>query len=115
MIRRASELDSTYFYGAGFLLTGSIYGLKPRIMGGDPSKAGLEFEKNFKINENRFLLAHVYAARYYAAKILNEELFNEYISHVLQTPADVMPEIQLLNQIAKKKAEKLKLQKENLF
>jgi hypothetical protein len=115
IIHRVAELDSGYFFGSVYLLSGSVYGMKPKMMGGDPAKAAASFEKNFKLNNQRFLLAYVYAARYYAARILDEDLFDRYIEHVLQAPAESLPGMQLLNQIARQKAEKLKLQKENLF
>ena len=114
-MQRVEELQSDYFYGAVYLFQGSMYGMKPRIMGGDPQKAGTYFEKNFKLNKGRFLLAYVYAAKFYAAKILDEELFDQYLNHIIETPVDVRPGLQLFNQIAKKKARILKEQKEELF
>jgi len=114
-MQRVEELQPDYFYGAVYLFQGSMYGMKPRILGGNPEKAGMYFEKNFKLNNSEFLLAYVYAAKFYAAKILDDALFDQYLNHIMDTPVDVRPGLQLFNQIAKKKARKLLEQKEDLF
>ncbi len=114
-MQRVEELQPDYFYGAVYLFQGSVYGMKPRILGGDPQKAGAYFEKNFKLNKGDFLLAYVYAAKFYAAKILDETLFDQYLNHINNTPIDVRPGLQLFNQIAKKKAHLLQIQKDDLF
>ncbi len=114
-MQRVEELQPDFFYGAVYLFQGSMYGMKPRIMGGDPQKAGAYFEKNFKLNDEAFLLAYVYAAKFYAAKILDEELFDQYLNHIEKTPVNIRPGMRLFNQIAKKKARRLQKQKEDLF
>ncbi len=85
------------------------------MLGGDPEKARQYFENNLKTTEGKFLLTYIYYARFYAAKTLNEELFDELLAKVEETPADVLPGYQLLNMIAKKKASYLKLYKEEWF
>ncbi|NOX87596.1 MAG: hypothetical protein GXO77_01115 [Calditrichaeota bacterium] len=115
LMERVKQLDSTYFYGAVYLFFGSIYGQRPRLLGGNPEKAKQCFEQNFKITGGKFLLSYVYAAKYYAAKVLDEELFDEYLEKVMNTPLDVLPEARLLNQIAKQKAKRLLAEKEELF
>ena len=114
-MQRVEELQPDFFYGAVYLFRGSLYGMRPRLLGGDPEKAGICFEKNFKLNNGVFLLAYVYAAKFYAAKILDEELFDQYLNHIEKIPVDIRPGLQLFNQIAKKKARILREQKEDLF
>ena len=115
IMKRVEELDPGYYYGSVYIFWGSLYGMKPKMMGGDPHKAGEYFNKNFELNKTRFLLAYVYAARFHAAALLDEELFDTYIKQVLETPADIYPEVRLLNEIAKVKAEYLKKKKDDLF
>ncbi len=112
---RVRQLDSTYFYGGVFLYFASIYGQKPRILGGNPQKARKLFETNFKITQGKFLLSYVYAAKFYAAKILDEDLFRQYLNRVLQTPLSVAPQIKLLNKVAKQKARKLLAREKDIF
>ena len=114
-MQRVLDLDESYFHGGADLFFGSIWGTKPRMLGGDPEKARQYFENNLKTTEGKFLLTYIYYARFYAAKTLNEELFDELLAKVEETPADVLPGYQLLNMIAKKKASYLKLYKEEWF
>jgi len=115
LMQRVLDLDKTYFHGSADLFFGSIWGTKPRMLGGDPEKARQFFENNLKTTEGNFLLTYIYYARFYAAKTLNEELFDQLLKKVEDTPADVLPGYQLLNMIAKKKAAYLKLKKEEWF
>ncbi len=85
------------------------------MLGGDPEKAKSHFEKNLEITQGKFLLTYVYYARYYAAKILDEDLFNQFVVKIEETPADVLPEYQLLNMIAKEKVKYLNKIKDDLF
>jgi len=115
MMQRILDLDETYFHGATLLFFGSVWGVKPKLFGGDPEKAKEFFEKNLQVTKGKFLLTYIYYAKYYAIKVMDEELFNQLIDKVVTTPADVLPEYQLLNVIAKEKAQNLLQKKEDLF
>jgi hypothetical protein len=115
LMNRVADLDSSYFDGAVYLYFGAVNGMKPRIMGGDPQKAKIFFDKNIALTQGKYMMAYVYMAKYYAAKILDEELFDEYLGKVIATPVDIMPGKELFTQIAKKKAKYLSAQKENIF
>lgn len=115
LMNRVLEIDSTYYHGAALLFFGSIWGTKPRMLGGDPEKAKMYFDQNLKITEGNFLLSYVYYAKYYAAKILDEDLFKKYLKTVKETPENVLPGEQLLNSIAKKKADFLLTKTEDIF
>jgi len=115
LMQRVKAIDETYFFGSADLFFGSVWGMKPPMLGGDPEKAKAFFERNLEITGKKFLLTYIYYARFYAAKTLNEELFDELLAIVETTPADVLPGYQLLNMIAKKKANFLKQQKDKLF
>jgi len=108
LMDRVLQLDETYFHGSTHLYFGSIWGLKPRMLGGDPEKAKEHFDRNLEITDGKFLLTYVYYARFYAAKVLDEDLYNSFIVKIEETPADVLPGYQLMNMIAKKKVKYLK-------
>ena len=114
-MRRVEELQPDFFYGAVYLFWGSLYGMKPKMLGGDPQKAAAYFKKNFELNDRKFLLTYVYAAKFHAAKILDQALFERYLKLVQETSPEIMPNARLLNQIAKKKAEQLSKMKDELF
>jgi hypothetical protein len=108
LMERVLEIDEKYFHGATHLFFGSIWGVKPKMLGGDPEKAKEHFEKNLEITEGKFLLTYVYYAMFYAAKVLDEDLFYSFVVKIEDTPADVLPGFQLLNMIAKKKVKYLR-------
>lgn len=115
LMQRVMDLDESYFHGAPLLFFGSMWGLKPRMLGGDPEKAKEFFDRNLELTENKFLLTYIYYAKFYAMKTLDEEMFDALMKKVDETPADVLPEFQLLNMIAKQKAQRLVLQREDYF
>lgn len=115
LMNRVIEIDSSYYHGSALLFFGGIWGTKPRMLGGDPEKAKQYFDKNLEITKGNFLLSYVYYAKYYAAKILDEDLFNKYLNIVKETPNNVLPGEQFLNAIAKKKADFLLSKAEDLF
>ena len=115
LMNRVIEIDSTYYHGAGLLFFGSIWGTKPKMLGGDPEKAKHYFDKNLEVTNGNFLLSYVYYAKYYAAKTLNEDLFRKQLKIVKDTPEDVLRGEQFLNAIAKKKADFLLSKTEEIF
>jgi TRAP transporter T-component len=115
IMQRVLDLDQTYFQGATLLFFGSIWGVKPKMFGGDPEKAREYFDKNLQITKGNFLLSYIYYAKYYAIKTLDEELFNQLLDKVMTTPVDVLPEYRLLNVIAKEKARGLLSKKADIF
>ncbi len=115
IMERIGQWNPAYFNGAVYLFKGSIYGVKPRIMGGNPEKARELFEKNLEITKGRFLLTYVYLARFYAAKVLDEAAFDAYLQKVLSFDLNKAPSLRLFNAIARDKAQRLMKMKEELF
>ena len=70
MMNRVLELDEGYFFGAAHLFFGSISGSIPRLLGGDPEKAKMHFDRAAELSGGKFLISYVYTARYYAATTL---------------------------------------------
>lgn len=92
---------------------GTIYSSRAKALGGEPEKARAYYEKAIKISGERFLLARVYLARYYAVIVQNRELFREQLVKVLQTDPAIWPEQRLANEIAHRRARRyLKHEKE---
>ncbi len=115
MMTRVIELDESFFYGTAHLFFGTIAGSLPRMLGGDPEQAKVHFEKCLALNDKQLMLAYVYLARYYAQPLLDEALFDKYLKIALQAPVDILPENRLLTAIAKDKAQKLIIKKQDLF
>lgn len=115
IMKRVIELDESFFFGASHLFFGTIYGALPKMLGGDPEKAKEHFDQCVTLSNEKFMLAYIYLARYYAQPLLDETLFDEYLRIVLDAPSDVLPDNELITAIAKDKARKLISKKEDLF
>jgi hypothetical protein len=115
MMQRVLDLDESYFFASAHLFFGSVWGTKPKMLGGDPDKAKEHFEKNLRITEGKFLLAHIYYIKYYALKTYDEALFDQLLTYIKETPVDILPEFQLLNSMAKEKATRLEQNRAEWF
>jgi hypothetical protein len=107
LMRRALILDETYHYGGPHLFMGVLYASRPQVAGGSLERSRQHFLKAIEIGQGQFLMTHVYYADTYARKVLDRELFVATLKKVLDTPADVVPELTLMNSVARKKAEAL--------
>jgi hypothetical protein len=104
MMRRALELDASFYYGGPHLFLGIWYASQPRIAGGNLNLARDHFLKALEFGQGRFLMTDVYYAKYYARKAFDRDLFTATLKRVLATPADIKPELTLLNTVAQHKA-----------
>ncbi len=107
MVQRVLELDEGFYYGGPHLFMAVYHASRPKAYGGDPEKARGHFEKAFELAQGKFLMAHVLYAKYYARQAFNRELFVSTLEKVLEAPADSIPELTLLNTIAKQQAKRL--------
>jgi hypothetical protein len=107
LIRRAQELDEGFYYGGPDLFLGIWLASRPAVAGGDLKKAQQYFLRALDFGKGKFLMAYVYYADNYARRALDKELFVSTVNKVLDTPADISPELTLVNTIAKKKAKEL--------
>lgn len=115
IMKKVLELNDKFYYGGAHLFMATYYAGLPPMAGGGVDKALPEFEKAFEISENKFLLAHVFYAKFYAALIKDEELFDRTIDYVLNFDISKAPELALVNTISKEKAKRLKAEKERYF
>ena len=52
-------------------------------------------------------MAYVYYAEHYARRAFDQKLFESVLQRVLDTPADILPDLTLLNSVAQKKAKEM--------
>jgi hypothetical protein len=107
MMKRVLELDEKFYYGGPHLFMGIWFASRPKIAGGNLKKSQSHFLEALRLGEGKFLMAHVYYAKYYARKVMDKELFTSTLQKVLETPTDTSPDLILLNTVAKKKAKEL--------
>ncbi len=114
-MKRALELDDTFYYGGPHLLMGTYLAAKPAIMGGNPARAREHFERAFALGGDRLLMSKVLFAQYYATAVNDRALFVKTLEEVLAAPADTVPELTLGNTVARKKAKQLLEKADELF
>ena len=107
MMRRSQEIDEGFYYGGAHLFMGILDASKPKMAGGDLEKARGHFLKAIDLGRGEFLMAYVYLAQYYARQTQNKELFVSTLQKVLNTSAQIPPELTLVNTVAKKRAQEL--------
>ena len=108
-------LDEQFYYGGPHLFMGIWFASRPKIAGGDLSKAQHHFNKALELSQGKFLMTQIYYADQYAKKTFDKELFVSTLNNVLNTPADQIPELTLLNTVAHKKAKKLLAEADEYF
>jgi len=107
--------DSAYYYGGAHVFLGTLYGSRPKILGGNIDLARKHFESALRINGGKFLMTYVYQAKSVAVQTLDEELFDTCLRKVQETSLDILPEFRLANAIAKHKAQLLLSRRADLF
>ena len=115
MMARALALDRTFFHGGPDLFFGVYYGGRSRLLGGDPAKARMHFERAVAASGGRFLMTKVLMARYYAVQAQDRALFERLLKEVESAPAGLLSEEALANTLAKERAKALLKQAEELF
>ncbi|MCU0454339.1 MAG: TRAP transporter TatT component family protein [Bacteroidetes bacterium] len=105
----------SYYYGGSDAYFGSIQGTIPAVLGGRPDLSKSHFEKAMSYSQGRFLIVQVMFAKTYCVQVQDRELFEKLLSGVLEASLDDMPEARLPNAMAKKKAERLLAEIDELF
>jgi len=115
LMERVLELDETYQYGSAHLFMGVYKSAKPRAYGGKPEEARRHFERAIEIGKGDFLMAYVYYAENHARKTFQRDLYISLLEKVLEAPDDRIPELTLINTIAKIRAKELLSHVEEYF
>lgn len=107
--------NPSYFYGGAHFFLGTLYGSRPKMLGGDLDTARKHFQECLAINKGKFLLTYVYEARSVAVQTQDRVLFEQLLTTVDTTSLEILPEARLSNAIAKKKARTLRGRIDELF
>jgi len=114
-LKRVLEIRPDYFYGAPYVLMGSLLAARPRMLGGDATMAKAYFQKAMDVTQGRFFLVHYYFAKHYAVRAQDKGLFLELINSVNSYSPDKLKEMCLINAVMKQKIERLRDKMEELF
>jgi len=115
MMNFVVDHDPGYFYGGAHFFLGTLYGSRPKMLGGNPDTSKMHFEKCLELNQGKFLMTFVYYARSYAVQTQNRDLFENLLTRIDTASINILPEARLSNAIAKKKARLLRSKIDDLF
>jgi hypothetical protein len=111
---KVAELAPDYYYNGAYAMLGTYYAIRPRILGGDPEKAKINFAKALLGSGADFLLNSYMAAKMYSVAAQDQEYFAAALNAILAAELKD-DETRLPNEVAKVKAKKLLEKKDELF
>jgi hypothetical protein len=104
LIERVIELDEGFYYGASHTFMGVLLTIRPPSLGGKPEEAKRHFERAVELGQGVLLTTYVMYAKNYAKLMYEEELFFDLLNTALDSPVDAVPELTLVNTLAKQQA-----------
>ncbi len=104
LMERVAELDENYYYGGPKLFFAVYYGSRSPMFGGDYARASDYFQQANEMNQHRFLMVDVLYAEYLARQQLDQQAFHQRLQRVVEAPSGLLPEMELVNEIARHRA-----------
>lgn len=115
LMQRVLELDETFYYGGAHMYFGVYYGNRSPMFGGNFKKSHQHFDRAREITNGKLLIADLLQAQYLARQEFDREDFHNRLTKIIEAPDDLYPELGLINQIAKRKAQMLLKMEEKWF
>ncbi|MCX5863861.1 MAG: TRAP transporter TatT component family protein [Deltaproteobacteria bacterium] len=115
LMLRVLALDERFYQGGAHLFLGIYNGSRPAMLGGRPEVSREHFEKALALGERRFLPALVAYAEYYAKQTFDRELYVSLLEEALAFDLALAPDLTLPNVLAKRRAQKLLAQADEIF
>jgi len=106
-MQRALELDEHFFMDGPNLFFAVYYGSRSPMLGGDLKLSERYFDITRKANNGKFLLVDLLQAQYLDRQRLDPQAFKKHLQYVINAPEGLNPDIDLLNTVAKDKAQRL--------
>lgn len=103
IIKKVIELDSNYQFGSAHSFLGVIASSRPASLGGKPDEAKMNFEHAMTTGE-KYLFNKVLFAQYFAVMSQDRALFKKLLNDVISSSDDLLPEQNLANGLAKRRA-----------
>lgn len=115
LMKKVLELNEGFYYGGAHIFMGILNGSKPKIAGGNRDLAREHFLRAIELGHGEFLMTYIYYADYYAKKAFDKDLYVSTLETVLKTPADIRPDLTLLNTVAHTKAKAMLTEADEYF
>ncbi|MBI5595324.1 MAG: hypothetical protein HY928_04460 [Elusimicrobia bacterium] len=115
LMERVLALDPAFEHGGPDLFFGVYYASRPRIAGGDSSRALKHFEAALAREGRTYLQAQYLMMRYFAVAELDEELFKRLGAELAAADPAALPDARLANEVARRRAAALLEKTDDLF
>jgi hypothetical protein len=107
LMERVMALDETFYHGGPHLFFGVYYGGRSPMFGGDFQRSEEHFRRAQEINHGKLLVVDVLQAEYLDRQRMDREAFHQHLTHVLEAPENLAPDMALMNAVAKQQAAQL--------
>lgn len=115
LAERVAALNDSLYWGMPRILLGALHAGRPVTLGGNPARSAAEFDRAFAISGRNMLLAQVFFAKFYSVQSFDAKAFEASLREVLDAPPGGLPDAELLNRIARRKAEALLARTDEIF
>ena len=115
LMQRVLELDESFYYGGAHIYFGALYGARAPMFGGDFKKSEAHFDRAREITNNQLLMVDLLQAQYLSRQKMDRDDFHHRLTKIIEAPDDLLPELTLINQIAKRKAALLLKEEDKWF
>ena len=112
---RVFTLDPTYWGYAPHALRAGLIGTAPAQLGGKPEEAKKEFEVAINATGGKNLMYLVLEAQIVAVALQDRALYKKLLDTTLAAPMDLDVNLRLVNQLAKRRAERYLADIDHLF
>jgi len=115
LVERSVTLDESYQQAAGHTFLGYDDAILSPALGGNPEGGRQHFERALALTDRKALLVQLNYARSYAAQTQRRDLFVALLHEVVSAPDRDPDSTRLANQVARRRAERLLSQQDELF
>lgn len=112
---RVFALDDKYWGYAPHALRAGLLGTVPAQLGGKPDEAKKEFEVAIAATQGKNLMYMVVEAQIVAVALQDRALYKKLLETAIAAPIDLDVDQRLVNQLAKRRAERYLAQTDDLF
>jgi len=115
LMHRIRELEPDFYYGGVYIFYGVYYGGRTPMLGGNFELAEQNFNAARAVTEGKLLLVDVLQAEYLERQRLDADRFEHLLTGVVNDPVGSFPEMALVNQIARHRADLLLEMRDDWF
>ncbi len=111
LMQRVLQLDETFYYAGPHLFFGVYHGSRSPMLGGNFELSAKHFDKARQLNLQPLLMIDLLQAEFLHRQMFDQQAFHSRLSKLIEQDVSAATDLALINNIAKRKAQRL-LEKE---